>query len=750
MPRPSRLPIVVALALAASACTAPTTSVHPKASPSPAPSPAPSATATPLPGASPTASATPTPTPLPSPPASLAPAHASLRDTIETKLLAIAKLSFNQGRGQLASSGSLIGDAGSALIGNHSAGVISNNGGGIVANNGGGVIANNGAGYRLQASTPVTIATDAQPGETQVASRLWPDGMNLLIFKGAEGVSRTVEVRGGKPTHEELTELLERYPSGHPKLQRSTTTELIANGNVQVRLIQRSTASDAGATTHISMDPGSVVHDLVTGAEIDLEQLELDLESTTGSFRSRYGGAGLVEEGTLTNVKPNAVGQIIIAYWDPFVTFDGTARTTDADGKLLFGRTQQTVDGKKQRGYDLGDGLTMALTEQAEDRYEGTLSKDGAQQATVKLAVSADGSSVFTVTFPEEPTRPLVVGYGLSEAPVARPKSPPQWIVLTLAGAATAGYAEGGADVARFNQPNAFKAGRANPERYFLADGGNHRVRAMTRGPVAFTAYAGSGTAGYLDGPAASARFRTPYGLAVGPDDTLYVADQDDHRIRKIAPDGTVSTVAGDGTPGFADGKGTSARFNNPSGLALGADGTLYVADALNHAIRAIDPAGNVTTLAGDGTPGNADGTPGRFKIPIDVAEGPDLALYVADRDNNAIRKIANKVVSTVAGTQAAGRNYHDGPALTAGFNPPRCLAFGPDGLLYFTTAADVYTFGNGEVRSYAGSAGPGHVDGVNFVATFQDLAGLCFTPNKVLFLADDNYVRYLVPPQAP
>ncbi|MDB5100174.1 MAG: hypothetical protein JWM80_4595, partial [Cyanobacteria bacterium RYN_339] len=699
------------------------------------------------------ASATPTASPLPSPPASLVPAHASLRSQIETKLLAIAQVGFNQGRGQLAATGGLVSDAGGALIGNHSAGVISNNGGGVIANNGAGLIGPNGAGYHVL-DAAIAIQTTAQAGETLISSHIWPDGMHQLIFKrtAPEG-TRTVQIRGGQPTQEDLAETLETYPAGGVKSHRDSNVELIAGGKVQVKIVQREGLDEAGATTKVTFEPGSAVHDLLTGADIQLKQFEVDLVAHTGSFTSVYGGAGLTETGTLTNVKPNAVGQLLFAFWDPLVVFDGESSTTDAKGALLYKRKQRTVDGKQQRDYDLGDGLTLALATAGTDLYDGTLAKDGVQQATVHLAVSADGSSIFTVTFAEDPSHPLVIGYGLGgDGPVARPTPPPQWVVLTVAGAAEAGYKDGAAAEARFSQPAALVAGRKDPERFFLADGGNHVVRLMTRSPLAFKTFAGDGTVGYVDGPAAVARFHRPYGLAVGADDTLYIADQDDHRIRMVAPDGTVSTLAGDGKDGRIDGPGANSRFSSPSGLAIDAHGDLFVADAGSNTIRKIDltdPAHPVTTVGGDGRPGLADGpaASAHFKTPWGLAFMPDGALYIADRDNFALRKLAGGVVTTVAGSQDVAKRFFDGPALEAGFPSPHFLAPRPDGSLYFTTGPIAYSLTPaGEVQAYAGAGFKGAADGVNFNATFTDLQGLAFSTNNVLFLVDGNLLRGVVP----
>lgn len=155
---------------------------------------------------------------------------------------------------------------------------------------------------------------------------------------------------------------------------------------------------------------------------------------------------------------------------------------------------------------------------------------------------------------------------------------------------------------------------------------------------------------GSSDGSGSAARFYNPGGLAVDSAGNLYVADFGNHTIRRIAPNGMVTTVAGrPQSSGGADGPGSSARFNRPSGVAVDSAGTLYVADEGNHTIRRIAGNGNVSTFAGfTGTSGDIDGvgTSARFYFPIDVAVDGGGNLYVADYGNNTIRKItSNRVV---------------------------------------------------------------------------------------------------------
>lgn len=205
---------------------------------------------------------------------------------------------------------------------------------------------------------------------------------------------------------------------------------------------------------------------------------------------------------------------------------------------------------------------------------------------------------------------------------------------------------------------------------------------------------AGDGVPGTIDGTALRARFSEPFGIVAAPDGTILVADAGSaHLIRRISPIGDVSTVAG-GARGFADGAGARAAFSTPSGLALARDGSLYVADTGNHAIRRITPDGVVSTLAGDGTPGYADGPPpdARFNGPIGIAAAPDGRVIVTDTYNDRIRVIeADGTVRTLAGSGRPGAD--DGVADEASFDTPTGLAVDARGMLY---VADT---GNGIVR---------------------------------------------------
>jgi sugar lactone lactonase YvrE len=152
----------------------------------------------------------------------------------------------------------------------------------------------------------------------------------------------------------------------------------------------------------------------------------------------------------------------------------------------------------------------------------------------------------------------------------------------------------------------------------------------------------GGSIAGFADGTSDVALFNNPVGVAVDVLGNVYVADANNNRIRKIRMDGVISTFAGNGGAGFADGNGNVAMFNNPTGIAVDAQGNLYVADAGNNRIRKITSSGVVSTWAGSGTAGHADTTAAyaRFKNPKGVAVDAKGTVYVADELNNCIRMI--------------------------------------------------------------------------------------------------------------
>ncbi|RAK70036.1 NHL repeat-containing protein [Hymenobacter edaphi] len=259
-------------------------------------------------------------------------------------------------------------------------------------------------------------------------------------------------------------------------------------------------------------------------------------------------------------------------------------------------------------------------------------------------------------------------------------KITPAGMVSTLAGTGTAGTLNGALTTARFVGPVDVAIDSQN--NLYVADG--NCIRRIAGNTV--STYAGAEASGYAEGSATAARFSSVNGVTVDARGVLYVSDYSNYRIRKIMPDGTVSTLAGTGQRGYADGAGSTAQFAGPEGLAVDAQGTVYVADFAGYRIRKITPEGTVSTLAGTGQRGSNDGagSTAQFAGPTGITLDAQGNLYVADIGNHCIRKVTPAGdVSTLAGTRVSGAT--DGPVGTAQFDLPAGMTSAGDGTLYVT-----------------------------------------------------------------
>lgn len=323
--------------------------------------------------------------------------------------------------------------------------------------------------------------------------------------------------------------------------------------------------------------------------------------------------------------------------------------------------------------------------------------------------------------------------------------------VSTLAGTELqSGLINSTVSSAKFNNPAGLA--RDSQGNVFVADSGNHCIRMISADGVVST-IAGSADYGFRDGPGAIARFAFPSAVALGPDGNLYVSDTNNTAIRKLtrpAVDGagwSVTTLAGTNSAGFFDGSGGAARFSSPQGLALDADGNVYVADAGNHRIRRITPLGSVSTYAGGGSSGYVDGaatSAARFNSPYAVAVASDGTVFVADRLNHCIRRISTGgTVSTYAGTTVAGGA--DGALLGASFNEPSALAIDEFDVLYVADDAGqrirrvTPSSGPNTVTTVAGTGLAGLVNGFGDVARFNHPAGLCVLASGEVLVADSE-----------
>ena len=266
--------------------------------------------------------------------------------------------------------------------------------------------------------------------------------------------------------------------------------------------------------------------------------------------------------------------------------------------------------------------------------------------------------------------------------------------------------------------------------------------------------FAGTGKAGTSGdgGPAAQAQANNPFGVVRGPDGAIYFCEYDGQVVRRVAADGTISTVAGSGATGYAGdgGPALKASFNKPHEIRFDARGGLYVADMANHAIRKLDlKTGLVSTVAGNGKPGYAgDGGPAakaQLKQPHSIQFGPGGDLFICDIGNHVIRRVDARTgaISTFAGTGKAGPTPDGAPLEGTPLNGPRSLDFDPAGNLWLATREGNQVFRidpkEGRIRHVAGTGKKGFSGngGPAREATLSGPKGIAFGPDGRVYLVD-------------
>lgn len=436
-----------------------------------------------------------------------------------------------------------------------------------------------------------------------------------------------------------------------------------------------------------------------------------------------------------------------------------TALRNDQDPWAAIGYDANSGSfGSKPAGLVLNPGTTPAKTAPG-----GTITVTGQNLPSPRTGVSVTVGNLpaswtvnadhtqMTLTIPSNGySGVLRIAQGTSQW--SGPFIPVSGTVGTLAGSGIAGYLDGPGNLAQFYTPHGVALDAAG--NVYVSETGNNRVRKVAPDGTV-TTLAGNGTQADVDGTGTAASFKSPVGICIDSNGYLYVPENVGYLIRKVSPAGVVTTLAGSGTGTWADGTGAAASFYGPYGTACDASNNVYVADCSNYRIRKITPAGVVTTLAGSGTNGWADGDPAtaQFSGISDLAVDAAGNVYVADRGNHRIRKVTpSGTVSTLAGSGTG--TWADGTGTSASFKEPTGVDVDAAGNVYVMDASNhrirKVTPG-GVVTTIAGSGVAGYKDGPALQAQFYDQGDpgmLAVAPNGFIYFVDiyQPHVRVYVP----
>ena len=318
--------------------------------------------------------------------------------------------------------------------------------------------------------------------------------------------------------------------------------------------------------------------------------------------------------------------------------------------------------------------------------------------------------------------------------------------VSTVAGSGRVGYKGGPALEAALNRPNGIVVKKDGT--IYFSDDNNHCVRKVTPDGRVVLVAGSPRMAGFEDGAAEEALFNSPHGLALDPQGNLYVCDYFNHAIRRISPDGQVTTIAGGKGAGFDDGPAKEATFAFPIAIVRDSRGNLFVLETGNHALRKITPQGRVITVAGQGTPGNKNGTgkEAAFNSPVGLAIDKYDNLYIVDAGNRAIRKVTPQgEVSTFADLRFRGwqiRGTLGGLSFATTNGQGGGVTVDADGNLYIADGGMhcIYQINPAEktVEILAGTGKPGWIDGNGKYARFHEPIEICLGEKPNTFYVCD------------
>jgi RHS repeat-associated protein len=520
-----------------------------------------------------------------------------------------------------------------------------------------------------------------------------------------------------------------------------------ANGTVYV--------ADTGNNTIRKITAAGVVSTFVGTAKVfgsmDGTGAAAQFESPSGLVLDGSGNLYVADtiNSTIRMITPAGVVTTLAGKAGAFGSGDGTGSAAQFDfpygiaidglGHLFIGDTDDSLI----RQIDIASGVVTTLA--GVPYYQGSLDGIGSKAEFNQpkgIALLNSGMAV-------------VADFGNSEIRLVTIPAPGDAsAVSTLAGTASAGSADGTGSAARFYQPSSL--GVDGTGSVYVADTGNETIRWVSPSGVVTTLAGKAGVSGSADATGSAAAFSAPSGLAVDGSGVVYVADAGNDKIRMIMPGGVVSTLAGSGSYGTSDGTGSGASFYDPRGVAVDAMRNVFVADTGNNTIRKITPAGVVTTLAGTaGVTGSADGTgsAASFYNPMSVAVDGAGFVYVADTENEIIRKITPAgVVTTLAGT-AGEIGGSDGTGSAASFFSPSGIAVDSKGAVYVadsSTATIRKITPGGAVTTIGGTAFfPGSLDGPGAIARFSYPAGIAVangTGNIYVAEQGNNMIRVGVP----